>query len=204
MPGSGSGNINVIPLFQLSKPLSPRYPPAMDRIEFVTDREIYARVILGLVPGATRFLWLATSGLKDLYVVTGKRRARPFLALLSDLAGKGVAIRLLHAGEPGPAFRRDFDRYPNLLGGLEQVLCPRVHFKSVIVDGRAAYAGSANLTGAGLGAKSDRRRNFECGFLTDDPVLVGRIMEQFDNVWMGKFCADCGRKAHCADGSDAG
>ena len=174
----------------------------MPQAEFITDREIYKRVILGIVPEATRFLWLATSGLKDLYVVTEKRRARPFLALLSNLAGKGVAIRLLHAGEPGPAFRKDFDRYPNLIDGLERVLCPRVHFKAVIVDGRVAYTGSANLTGAGLGAKSDRRRNFEAGFLTTDPDLLGKIMAQFDNVWMGKYCADCGRKAHCADYKD--
>ena len=174
----------------------------MPQAEFITDREIYKRVILGIVPGATRFLWLATSGLKDLYIVTEKRRARPFLALLSELADKGVAIRLLHAGEPGPAFRKDFDRYPNLIDGLERVLCPRVHFKAVIVDGRIAYSGSANLTGAGLGAKSDRRRNFEAGFLTSDPEVVRKIMEQFDNVWMGKYCADCGRKAHCADYKD--
>ena len=178
------------------------YTAVMDRTEFITDREIYKRVILGIVPGATRFLWLATSGLKDLYVVTEQRRARPFLALLSDLADKGVAIRLLHAGEPGPAFRKDFDRYPNLIDGLEQVLCPRVHFKAIIVDGNIAYTGSANLTGAGIGAKSDRRRNFEAGFLTSDPSLVGRIMDQFDGVWMGKHCPDCGRKAHCAECQD--
>jgi phosphatidylserine/phosphatidylglycerophosphate/cardiolipin synthase-like enzyme len=174
----------------------------MNHVEFITDREIYQRVILGIIPEARRFLWLATAGLKDLYVVTAKRRARPFLALLSALAGQGVAIRLLHAAEPGPAFRRDFDRYPNLIAGLEQVLCPRVHFKSVIVDGRAAYTGSANLTGAGLGAKSDRRRNFEAGLLTTDPELLGKIMDQFDGVWMGKHCPDCGRKSHCANSEE--
>lgn len=174
----------------------------MKRIEFIADREIYTRVILGLIPAATRFLWLATSGLKDLYLIESRRRPRPFLALLSDLAGKGVAIRLLHAGEPGPAFRKDFDRYPNLIDGLERVLCPRVHFKAVIVDGRSAYTGSANLTGAGLGAKSDRHRNFEAGILTTDPDLVARIMDQYDGVWMGKHCTDCGRKVHCADYQD--
>ena len=174
----------------------------MNQTEFITDREIYERVILGIIPCASKFLWIATSGLKDLYVVTGKRRARPFLALLSELAGKGVVLRLLHAGEPGPAFRKDFDRYPNLIGGLERVLCPRVHFKAVIVDGRVAYTGSANLTGAGLGAKSDRRRNFESGLLTTDPALLARVMAQFDGVWMGTHCADCGRKAHCADYKD--
>ncbi len=188
--------------FRLPNSYGIGYTAVMDRTEFITDREIYKRVILGIVPGATRFLWLATSGLKDLYVVTEKRRARPFLALLSELVGKGVAIRLLHAGEPGPAFRKDFDRYPNLINGLEQVLCPRVHFKAIIVDGRIAYTGSANLTGAGVGAKSDRRRNFEAGFLTAEPGLVSKIMDQFDAVWMGKYCTDCGRKAHCADYED--
>ena len=42
--------------------------------------------------------------------------------------------------------------------GVERILCPRVHFKSVIVDGRFAYSGSANLTGAGMGAKSKEKR----------------------------------------------
>ena len=167
-------------------------------IQFVTDREIYERVIQEAVPGATQFLWMATSMLKDLHVNRGKRMV-PFLKVLSELVEKGVAVRLLHAGEPGPAFREDFDRFPNLVDGMERVLCPRVHFKSVVVDGRFAYTGSANLTGAGLGAKSVNRRNFEAGLVTTDPALVRSIMDQFDAVWMGSRCAGCGRKAHCAD-----
>ena len=63
------------------------------------------------------------------------------------------------------------------------MLCPRVHFKCIIVDGRKAYFGSANLTGAGMGAKSERKRNFENGVLTDDPSLVEPLVEQFDSVW---------------------
>lgn len=31
---------------------------------------------------------------------------------------------------------------------------------------------SANITGAGLGGKSARRRNFETGWLTDDPETI--------------------------------
>ena len=69
----------------------------------------------------------------------------------------------------------------------------------MIVDGTLAYSGSANLTGAGLGAKSDGRRNFEAGLVTTDPALVAAIMEQFDQVWMGARCDACGRKAFCAD-----
>ena len=36
---------------------------------------------------------------------------------------------------------------------MELQICPRCHWKMVIVDGRLGYTGSANFTGAGLGAK---------------------------------------------------
>ena len=170
----------------------------MPDAEFITNRQIYDRVILERIPAAVKFLWLATSDLKDLHVSRGKRMV-PFLAILSTLVNRGVAVRLLHAGEPGPAFRKDFDRYPNLIDGMERIRCPRVHFKCVVVDGQFAYSGSANLTGAGMGAKSNRNRNFESGFLTEDPILVQAVMDQFDGIWMGTECTACGRKPYCSD-----
>jgi phosphatidylserine/phosphatidylglycerophosphate/cardiolipin synthase-like enzyme len=170
-------------------------------LEFITDKEIYKTVLLERVPKTKTFLWLATSDLKDLYIAKGKRMV-PFLEVLSDLVKKNIEIRLLHAKEPGPAFRTDFDRYPNLITGMERILCPRVHFKSVIIDGLFAYSGSGNLTGAGMGAKSDNRRNFEAGFITTQSELVEKIMEQFDSVWRGAHCKACGRKSHCADYKD--
>jgi len=170
-------------------------------LRFITDREIYEKVICGAIPGAKRLVWLATADLKDLHV-PGGRGMVPFLAVLSDLIARNVEIRLLHAKEPGPIFRRDFDRYPNLARGLERMLCPRVHLKCAVVDGRWAYAGSANLTGAGVGAKSDRRRNFESGIVTTDGAIVDRIMEQFDGIWRGSHCQECDRKQFCDEHAD--
>jgi phosphatidylserine/phosphatidylglycerophosphate/cardiolipin synthase-like enzyme len=170
----------------------------MGKVNFVTDMEIYEKVLLGEVPGASEFLWIATSDMKDLHVHK-KRHMVPFLEVLSDLVDNGVSIRLLHAKEPGPAFRRDFDKYPALIDGMERILCPRVHFKSVVVDGRFAYTGSANLTGAGMGAKGEARRNFEAGITTTDADLVRQIMSQFDGIWMGLWCEKCGRKKYCSD-----
>lgn len=167
-------------------------------MDFLTDRAIYERVIQREIPAAERFVWMATSDLKDLYVDKG-RRMIPFLQVLAVLARKGVSLRLLYAKDPGPAFQRDFDRYPELLEGLERMLCPRIHFKSVIVDGRFAWFGSANLTGAGMGAKSEHRRNFECGMASEDPLLIEQVMGQFDGVWIGRHCAKCGRKKFCTD-----
>ncbi len=165
-------------------------------LKFITDRDIYEEVICGAIPKARRFLWLATADLKDLHV-HGPGGMVPFLQTLSDLVRRNVEIRLLHAKEPGPAFRRDFDRYPGLSKGLERMLCPRVHLKCAVVDGTYAYTGSANLTGAGVGAKSTRRRNFEAGIVTTDPMIVDQIMEQFDGIWRGSHCPDCDRKAYC-------
>jgi len=173
----------------------------MPKTQFITDREIYEQVLQEQVPNAADFVWIGTSDIKDLHV-NSNRRMVPFLKVLSDLIKRQVSIRLIHAREPGKPFRDDFDRYPNLITGMERLLCPRVHFKCVIVDGRFAYTGSANLTGAGMGAKSDKRRNFESGVITTTPHLIEPVMNQFDSVWRGEFCPDCGRKEFCSDYKD--
>ena len=170
-------------------------------LEIITDREIYEKVICDRIPRTKKYIWLATSDLKDLYV-DKRNQMVPFLEILSDLVGKQVEIRLLHAKEPGQAFRKDFDRYPDLIHGLERILCPRVHLKSVVIDGEFAYTGSANLTGAGMGAKSKDKRNFEAGIVTTDKELIDKLMQQFDVIWMGEHCRACKRKEFCADHKD--
>lgn len=170
-------------------------------LEFITDRDIYEKVIRERVGKAKKFVWMATSDLKDLYV-DKQGKMVPFLETLSDLVKRNVEIRLLHAKEPGPAFRKDFDKYPNLINGMERILCPRVHLKSVIIDGKFAYIGSANLTGAGMGAKGKHKRNFEAGIITTDKELVKKIMEQVDNIWRGSHCQECKRKEFCANHKD--
>ena len=111
----------------------------------------------------------------------------------------GVNIRLLHAKEPGQPFRDDFDRYPLLAQCLERAMCPRVHFKIILIDSVLCYLGSANLTGAGMGMKSPHRRNFEAGILTDEAGLVNAAREEFDKVWRGSECQKCQRKQFCQD-----
>ena len=164
---------------------------------YIRDEEHYAQVLLR-AREVEQTLWIGTADLKDVFVRRGKT-ACPFLGELADLVKRGVNVRLIHAKEPGPNFRRDFDRYPALVKGLERVLCPRVHFKLLIFDLREAYIGSANLTGAGIGMKSDGRRNFEAGIWTNDPELVAAALAQFDAVWMGAHCDTCRRKAFCGD-----
>ncbi len=166
-------------------------------MKFIADKAHYSEVI-ALMPKVKRSLWIGTADIKDLYVKVGTK-TEPLLAVLAQLIKKGVEIRLIHAKEPGPAFREDFDKYPALFEGLERALCPRVHFKILVFDGQLAYIGSANLTGAGIGMKGDGTRNFEAGILTDNPELVEQAMNQFDAVWIGQHCARCKRKEFCGD-----
>ena len=69
-----------------------------------------------------------------------------------------------------------------------------MHFKTIIVDLDYAYIGTANLSGAGVGMKSERRRNFELGFVTRDTNIIADIAATFMDIFNGKYCS--GEKCH--------
>lgn len=155
-------------------------------------------VVLEQVRRARVSVWIATANLKDLHVDTGRRRYVSMLTELDRLARHGVELRILHASLPSLPFRDAFDGFPRLVGGgLELRLCPRVHLKTVIVDGTWIYLGSANWTGAGLGAKSERRRNFELGWWTRDEAVIDQVQDHYQSIWSGRLCGDCGRRDVC-------
>ena len=133
---------------------------------YISNTDHYKEA-LSRVQSVKHTLWIGTADIKDLYVEVGKDK-KPFLALIAQLIRSGVEVRLIHAKEPGPNFREDFGKYPVLYDRLERVLCPRVHFKMLVFDGKEVCVGSANLTGAGIGMKAETTRNFETGILTDD------------------------------------
>lgn len=166
-------------------------------IQYIANEQHYTEVI-PRIASVRETLWIGTADIKDLYVKQGADTI-PMLGQIAGLLKRGVGVRLIHAKEPGPNFREDFDKYPILATDLERVLCPRVHFKMIIFDLEMAYIGSANLTGAGIGMKSALRRNFEAGILTNDPEIVEAAINQFDTLWIGTHCAKCGRKDFCGD-----
>ena len=164
---------------------------------YISDTSHFKEV-LSRVLSVKHLLWIGTADIKDLYVDVANEK-KPFLSLIAQLIRRGVEVRLIHAKEPGPNFREDFDKYPVLYDRLERVLCPRVHFKMLVFDSKEVYVGSANLTGAGIGMKGEDKRNFEAGILTDDQEIVEKAMNQFDEVWMGKHCKACKRREYCSD-----
>jgi phosphatidylserine/phosphatidylglycerophosphate/cardiolipin synthase-like enzyme len=174
--------------------------------ELILNEAIYGRIVEEEIPAARKFLWIITADLKDMHVIRGKRSI-PFLGVLgvlAELVERGVAVRLIHAKEPGPMFRKDFDRYPSLIESdlFERALCPRVHTKAIIIDGKRAFITSANLTGAGLGAKHADKRNFEAGILTDERKHIAPLMEWADELFLGEYCARCRLRSVCPDPLD--
>jgi len=157
----------------------------------------------------------------------GSTSYRSVIGVFDELVTAGVEIRLLHAAPPSGPFRAELARHERLMafrrsrkrggesgvyavrtlaktgmnappsGSFEMRLCPRVHLKTVIVDGAFLYLGSANWTGAGLGVKGTGRRNFELGVVTDDALLLDDVQEIFDRIWRGAECAQCKLRDVC-------
>src|SRR6185369_11118677 len=150
-------------------------------MSFISGKGHYDTVIRRVREARTS-VWIATANLKELMVEDDRwsaRRRRPgapgyrsIVEIFAELALAGVELRLLHASPPSGPLRAELARHPGLVspargrlttigkgksssykGRLEMRLCPRVHLKTVVVDGEFLYLGSANWTGAGLGAK---------------------------------------------------
>ena len=167
--------------------------------ELLTGMDLYRTVVLERMAGARESVWIATANVKAMLVEQGGRFL-PVISLFRTLARRGVELRLLHGELPSRPFRAAFDRAPTLVrGGLQLKLCPRVHFKCVRVDGAWLYLGSANLTGAGLGAKGPDARNFELGLVTEDFDTIDRVSALFESVWSGTECARGRLRSVCPD-----
>ena len=168
--------------------------------QLLLNREIYTDFIANRVPKARDHLFVVTADIKDMYVEADTGFV-PFLEILAGLVSAGVLVRLIHAKEPGPRFRQEFDRFPALLESdlFERILCPRVHTKAIVIDGALAFVGSANLTGAGMGGKHEDKRNFEAGFMFDDPGEIARLTDWIDGLYLGECCRTCRRIEHCPD-----
>jgi len=176
--------------------------PSSD-LQLVSGRGHYERVVASVL-AARRSVWIATANLKELlveapYSMPGRRPSyRSVLDAFDELAARGVELRILHASLPSRPFRDELERHERLFrGGLQLRSCPRVHLKLVIVDAAQVYLGSANWTGAGLGAKGTGRRNFELGVLSGDDRLIDEAQALFDHVWTGGGCEGCRLRDEC-------
>lgn len=175
------------------------------KVELIADRRHYDEVVLKAILGARVSIWIATANLKDVHVeapIGSVARARGRYMSLTErfegLVQAGVEIRILHGALPSGPFRASRRKRRALsTPRFELRHCPRVHLKMIVVDGRYLYLGSANFTGAGLGAKGEGRRNFELGVALDDDVLLDAAQARFDRIWSGAECGACRLRSVC-------
>jgi phosphatidylserine/phosphatidylglycerophosphate/cardiolipin synthase-like enzyme len=169
---------------------------ARGEVELVADATHFSRVVREGILKAAVSIDIMTADFKAMLIPEPlTRRADSIVTHFRRLADRGVEIRLLHAGVPSSSALRELKR--ELPHGLTIRRCPRLHAKAVILDCRRMYLGSANLTGAGLGAKADGRRNFEMGIWTESAALIDSVLEQFNVLWEGRQCRTCRRREIC-------
>jgi phosphatidylserine/phosphatidylglycerophosphate/cardiolipin synthase-like enzyme len=174
-------------------------------VQLVVDRDHYDDVVIRALSSARVSVWIATANLKDVHVeapIGTRARARgKYLSIterFGELVRRGVEIRVLHGAAPSRPYRESLARQGDLAPpAFEMRHCPRVHLKLIAVDGAYLYVGSANFTGAGLGARGDGRRNFEMGFSSDDDLLLDAAQSRFDRIWTGKECGSCKLRSEC-------
>ena len=182
-------------------------PCVIDRVgktRLVIDEQHLRLVVDEVMAQARVSLWIATANVKDMMVeapigTVARARGR-YVSVIERLAGlarRGVELRMIHATKPSRAFRASLERRVVVRNHLAMRQCVRNHMKLIIVDGRVAYVGSANFTGAGLGAKAPGRRNFELGLMVDDDVLLDVIQGHFEHVWQGEACVGCRLRSAC-------
>ncbi len=166
-------------------------------MELVANYDHFRRVVRDGILKTKVSLDISTADFKAMLVPTGdRRRARSIVEVVAELAKKGVEVRILHAGIPSGPVLEQFRRH-RLPDNITIRRCPRLHAKAIIIDTQRMYLGSANLTGAGLGAKADGKRNFELGVWTTTPALIDAVLDQFNALWEGRECKTCRRHDIC-------
>ena len=108
--------------------------------------------------------------------------------LFRDMLDRGIRIRILCSSVSG-----DVEKRTGFAGALmDEKLLEEKHFflyslrrnhsKVFVFDKRVGIFSSANLTGAGVGAKAAERRNYEFGAMTDHPVLVAEMVRHVEKA----------------------
>ncbi|UZN23419.1 DUF87 domain-containing protein [bacterium 3DAC] len=101
-----------------------------------------------------------------------------FRRLINKIDRNSVDIRLVVRGSE----KKDFEiTDPGVfdIEGVKYAYHPNLHAKMIIVDGKKALIGSANITYSGLTENGNR----EVAILVEDEDTVSELAEYFQNIW---------------------
>src|SRR5437016_13111285 len=107
-------------------------------VQLVVGSQHFHRVVRGGILTARVSLDVMTADFKAMLIPEpGTRRAPSIVEVFRRLAARGVEIRLLHAGTPSSAALCELKK--TLPANLIIRRCPRLHFKTVVIDADRMY-----------------------------------------------------------------
>ena len=162
------------------------------------NSELYDEVVMKGIVQAKRYILIATANVKNMMVRLRKKKYESVIDSFARLCGNGGEVKILHSGRPSRPYLEALHKHPELESeNFDMRQCGRNHMKIVSIDGKILYFGSANLTGAGIGVRSEYKRNFEIGIVTHQESVIQELEDIFYGSWGGGMCAKCGHKSRC-------
>lgn len=163
------------------------YEKNVNLISF-SNYEVFNEKILNQIIQTRKILLLGSFNLQNIRLRLNNRYIK-FSEILEKLTKRNVAIYILlqpraRKSSVIQSLRYINKNYKNLIIRT----CSRVHLKTIIIDLKIAYIGSANITGFGLGTRSKAKRNFELGFITTDKEIISNVTRNFLDIFKGKYC----------------
>lgn len=143
--------------------------------------------ILHLFQKASVEVCIASSTLRDFVVFNYMKSSTClFSAYVNMLRTRGINISILTT--PKMLFSRFVGR---LHPTIEVSACARNHLKMICIDNKYLYMGTANMTPSAVGLRSEKKRNFEIGFITNDNTTVRFCRSLFEAIRTGNYCKQC-------------
>ena len=157
-----------------------------DGFYYVADEEHYT-LVFKRMSEVKQSLKIATADLKNFNIFIDdkdtKGPIRPW-QFFTTLVERGVHVEIV-CMDPIDFYNYTKKNCPQLLDNplFELRLNKHNHMKIFIFDDEYAYIGSANITGAAIGKRSVRKRNYEAGMLIWRDDLLQNLLCHFYKSW---------------------
>ena len=157
-----------------------------DRISYVEDEEHYT-LVFKLMAEVKHSLKIASANLKNFSVNVESDGTNVTLRLCDfflSLVERGINVQIV-CMKPFGFYLYAKENCPQLLENpLFELRCnEHNHMKVFIFDDECVYVGSANITDAAIGKRTNGNRNHEAGMLLWGSNLIQYPLQHFDKVW---------------------
>lgn len=157
-----------------------------DGFSYIQDEEHFTEV-LPKIAEVKRSLKIATANLQNVSVpvqIKGKEKMIKLCDLFLSLVERGVHVQVV-CMKPLGFFNNTKINCPQLLDHplFELRLNEHNHMKLFIFDNECAYFGSANITSAAVGKRTNRQRNYEAGMLVWGTNMMMAPLQHFETSW---------------------